>query len=73
MADCFCEMEVDEEGDFVEVEEYNRLLVENEKLRMALNPRRWTKEMIYAWHKSLPDTELAFKRLLEACERSKLK
>lgn len=39
------------------------------KLRAALNPRYWSKEMIGAWHKHLPDTQLAFDMLRQAAIR----
>jgi len=36
---------------------------ENERLRMLLNPRQWTKEMHDAWHSNLPDMLRAFEAL----------
>ena len=35
----------------------------NEKLREALDPRRWSQEMSDAWHKNLPDTIKAFEAI----------
>lgn len=35
----------------------------NERLTIALDPRRWTQEHIAAWHRNIPDTFAAFEAL----------
>jgi len=36
---------------------------ELDKRDIALNPRRWTREMSDAWHKNIPDVNAAFEAL----------
>lgn len=59
----WCEDDVNDEGN-----KYTLAIAEEEcnkvkRYEEALNPRTWTREMLEAWHRNIPDIQKAFDAL----------